>query len=132
MVSYDILITALFINLCVNSSHVIKAELVTIVIVHMVHNNSLRVSRFRMTNAEKSELNNKPTRAMSDDGRIRDDFGTITAWKRSRKQKSVCEKSEVEDAKMFEAIAHLPKDCCTCSIFQHIRLTFSGIYPIVR
>jgi hypothetical protein len=85
-----------------------------------------------MTNAEKSELNNKPTRAMSDDGRIRDDFGTITAWKRSRKQRSVCEKSEVEEAKMFEAIAHIPKDYCTYSIFQHIRLTFSGIYPIVR
>lgn len=49
-----------------------------------------------MINAEKNELNGEPTRAMRDvDVGIPDDLGTITARKRRRDQRSVCETNKL-------------------------------------
>lgn len=49
-----------------------------------------------MINAEENELNNEPTRAMSDvDVSIPDDLAAIKARKRRRDLRSVCETNKL-------------------------------------
>ena len=67
-----------------------------------------------MISAEKSDLNTKPVRVLSDvDVGIPYDLETITARKRRRDQRSVCETNKLG----YEAMARLPKDCCICFLF---------------
>jgi hypothetical protein len=74
------------------------AELITVVILHVVHKHSLRLSRYRMISTEKSELNRKRTRAMRDDLRIRDLFWNDHDPQEAPGPRAVCETSEPVEA----------------------------------
>ena len=87
-----------------------------------------------MINTEKNELNNEPTRAMSDvDVSIPDDLGTIKARKRRRDQRSVCETNKLLQEKILEAIARLPRNAVIPPpIFQPSSLCDEIIHQLLR